>query len=500
MIASCMTAYALLTVEEKVGQLLMVHVQGEVAGDEARALIQEAHVGGIIYYNWANGLQSPERVRALSAGLQSLAKIPLLIAADQEGGVVSRLPVTPFPGARAVAETKNPELARRAAEAMGQEMLSLGVNMNLAPVVDINQRSVIGIRSFGDDPEQVCTYGAATLEGYAVAGVLSTLKHYPGHGNVQADSHLALPVLSASLEDLEACDLIPFARLAQKADAIMTAHLLATAFDRDSCVTLSPCALQYLREKIGFSGVIISDSLVMRGVLDEAGSVEEAALRAFEAGCDILLLGGKLLQAGDQIEMGVEDVQRVHGALVQAVLCGRISEARLNESVERICRLKQKIQPPCSPPEALCAAALAREIAELSQEQQKPYSLEGKSICLIAPQALCAAVQQVPFLQLGASVEACFFPGLDPTIDEQGRIVARAQEKEVTIILSSNAWKHPQQECLIQSILNTWRPLLLAATRDPTDLDLFPCARRRYALYSPTLPALEVLCSRLSSP
>lgn len=151
-----MPSFGSLKLEEKVGQLLMVHFHGEVANEEARILIQETGVGGIIYYNWSNGLSSPEQVRALSEDLQKMipGKIPLLIATDQEGGVVARLAkgFTLFPGNRALGETGDSGLAKSAALAMGQELQAVGINMNLAPIVDINsnpRNPVIGIRSFG---------------------------------------------------------------------------------------------------------------------------------------------------------------------------------------------------------------------------------------------------------------------------------------------------------------------------------------------------------------
>ena len=342
-----------LSLEEKIGQLLMVYFNGDLVNEDAKILVQEVKVGGIIYYRWANGLYSPQQVRNLSEGLQGLAQgnchqIPLLIAVDQEGGDFSRLQegFTRFPGNKTVGETGNLEFARDVAFAMGKEMLAVGINMNLAPVVDVNSNPlncVIGTRSFGENPESVTAFGEKALDGYRRAGVIATLKHFPGYGDVEIDPHKDLPILCKSKQELEAVELLPFARLAAFADAVMTAHILVPALDAENCSTLSEKTLKYLREVIGFTGVIVADSLVMEGVIKQCHTVDEAAILALNAGCDILLLGGKLFIGESVIrELTVSDVRRVHDALIEAVKTGRILEDRVNEAVNRIFVLKTR--------------------------------------------------------------------------------------------------------------------------------------------------------------
>ena len=341
-----------MSIEEKVGQLLMVHFHGEEANEEAKSLIQKTKVGAIIYFNWSNSLHSPEQVQKLSSSLQKLAQenrfpIPLLIAVDQEGGRVARLKqgFTQFPANRLLAEASHLNAVEEAAFTIGQELLAVGVNMNLAPVVDVNcnpNNPVIGDRSFGADPALVASFGEKALSGYRKAFVISTLKHFPGYGDVSVDPHADLPVVSKSKEDLEEMELLPFAKLSPLADAIMTAHILMPAFDSQNCATLSKKTLSYLRETLGFKGTIVADSLVMEGVLKKCGTVDEAAIQALNAGCDLLILGGKLLigeHAG--FELTVKDVERIHRSLVQAVQEGRISEARLNEAVAKVLKLKK---------------------------------------------------------------------------------------------------------------------------------------------------------------
>ncbi len=364
-----------MTLEEKVGQILMVHFHGEEANEDARILIQDTKVGGIIYYNWSNGLHSPSQVQALSAGLQEFAKsnrfpIPLLIAADQEGGIVARLRsgFTEFPGNRALSETCDPSLAEEAALVMGQELQAVGVNMNLAPVVDVNsnpRNPVIGIRSFGNDPEIVTAFGERALKGYNRAQVISTLKHFPGYGDVGVDPHVDLPVILKSKEELEQVELLPFSKLSLSADAIMTAHILVPALDQDNCATLSKKTLSYLRDKIGFQGLIVADSLVMDGVLKTCSSVDEASIAALNAGCDLLILGGKLLMgehAGN--ELATPDVQRIHRSIIAAVQNGLILEERVDDAALRILRLKERY--------------LSKQLQNTLQDQI--YSLEHRAV------------------------------------------------------------------------------------------------------------------------
>ena len=350
-----LSAYSVetLTLEEKAGQVLMAHFRGEVPNENAKALICDTKVGGVIYYNWSNGLHSPEQVQDLSFGLQKLSQenrlpIPLFIAADQEGGVVTRLKqgFTIFPGNKTIGDTGDPNLAEAVAFAIGEELQGVGININLAPVVDVNinrLNSVIGIRSFGSDPETVVAFGEKALNGYKQANIIATLKHFPGHGDVKIDSHKDLPTIHKSIEELEQVELLPFAKLASSADMIMTAHLLVPALDQENCSTLSEKTLTYLRDTIGFKGVIITDSLVMKGVLKQCPTVDEAAIQALNAGCDMLLLGGRqLVNSQANFELAVRDIQRIYYAIVNAVRSNCISEERLNQAVEKILKLKER--------------------------------------------------------------------------------------------------------------------------------------------------------------
>lgn len=342
-----------LTIEEKVGQLLMVHFNGETANEEAQILINEIHVGGFIYYNWSNGLNSPEQVSQLSSELQQLTSlnknpIPLFIAVDQEGGRVSRLKngFTSIPANGELGDSENPELAQHYASIIGRELKDVGINFNLAPVVDINSNPlnpVIGDRSYGNTADRVTMFAEKALQGYHQAGIITSLKHFPGHGDVAVDSHYQLPTLLKTKQELMENELIPFSRLKAQSDTIMTAHILIPSIDPQNCATLSPSILTILREEIGFDGVIISDSLVMEGFLRNCSSIENGALRALNAGCDLLLLGGKqLLEGSTLLELNAENVRTIHATLVEAVKMGEISEDRLKGAVQKVLTLKER--------------------------------------------------------------------------------------------------------------------------------------------------------------
>ncbi len=513
-----------MSLEEKIGQLLMVQFYGEEANDDARTLIQKTKVGGIIYYNWCNGLHSPKQIQALSAGLQKLTQsnpnpIPLLIAADQEGGVVDRLNngFTRFPGNKAVGMTANPNLAKEAALATGIELHAVGINMNLAPVVDINsnpQNPVIGVRSFGECAETVLVFTEQALNGYKQAHIIATLKHFPGHGDTAIDSHEDLPVVHKSKEELERMELLPFAKLGSSAEAIMTAHILMPAFDTENCSTFSEKTLNYLRQTIGFQGVIVSDSLVMEGALKKCQTVDEAAIQALKAGCDILILGGKLI-AGERagFELKVPDIERIHKSIIQAVKEGRISEARVNQAVEKILNLKNRYlltQNDTSQSIDLTKTvhtsahrAVAQKIAALALRATENgsdsiASLHKKNISVFAPQLLQNDIDQTTLLKIGKSTDPCFFSNLSPSQDEIETAKQHARTADVIFICSYNAWKNPSQITLIQSLLDMGKPTVLLVMRDPLDASLFPKADLVFKTFSPTPPSIQAVCDQLN--
>lgn len=495
-------AHSEMSLEEKVGQLLMVHFHGEEANQEAKVLIQDLHVGGIIYYNWCNGLVFASQIYDLSTSLQKLAKIPLLIAVDQEGGLVNRLKqgFTLFPGNLALAKTKRPELAEKSAFAIGKELLSVGINMNLAPVVDINNNlynPVIGIRSFATSADQVILFAKKTLEGYRRARIITCLKHFPGHGDVMVDSHQNLPIIRKTKEQLDKLELLPFYRLADQADSIMTAHLLIPALDSQNCATLSKNILtNLLREEMGFQGVIISDSLVMQGLLNNGYSIEEAAICSINAGCDLLIIGGRQLNTASSLELTRERIQKIHQALLQAVHSGVISKQRLEEALQRILNLKSKILPsPQIDYNRLEHQELSEKIASLALRIVKNRSISlGKEVVLLAPKILKTDIEQTRFSQINSTY---LFFNLNPSQDEYKKAQELAQNASSFVCFCYDAWKNPQQIILIQSLLKTKKPLILLSVKDPIDAHLFSDADILITTFSPTVVSIKAAYEKI---
>jgi beta-N-acetylhexosaminidase len=519
LIASCLFAASCfgysakeMNLEEKVGQLFVVVFRGEQVDDNAKALIQEMHVGGFIYYNWANGLTSPAQVKSLSQGLQKLAQetrlsIPLLITTDQEGGIVARLTqgFTVFPGNKALGMTGDPALAKESAFAIGEELQAVGINFNLSPVVDVNsnpRNPVIGIRSFSDSPDAVVAFGRKALEGYRQAGIISCLKHFPGHGDVEVDSHHDLPIINKPIEELDQVELKPFAELVSETDTIMTAHILVPALDSDNCSTLSKHTLQFLRKCLGFQGVIIADSLVMQGVLKKCGSVDEAAIQALNDGCDILLFGGRQLVDNTNIELTVSDIRRIHHSLVEAVKSGRVSEARLDQAVEKVIQLKNKYHLHALADGALQMAeheALSKKIAALSLKiiKNESVSVSDKKVAVFAPQAIKGSVELTSLVKTGKETSAFFFGGLNPSESETAMIEEIAYSADVIVFCSYNSWKNAAQASVINSLLEMDKPVIFFAVRDPQDATLYPKASVILTTFSPTAPSIQAGCDQL---
>ncbi|MDX6744553.1 glycoside hydrolase family 3 protein [Actinocorallia sp. A-T 12471] len=322
------TLVAQMTVSEKVGQLLLPTVSDAAAGAK---LVKDYGIGGFIYF--PGNLKTPRKAAELSEALQGASKIPLLLGVDEETGIVSRTVfATPFPGAMALGATGDPELARQAALTTGAELKAVGVNLNFAPVADVNvdpRNPVIGVRSYGSDPASVGQFAAAAVDGYRTAGVAAVAKHFPGHGDTAVDSHTGLPEIDHTVKQWQELDRPPFqAAIEAGVDAIMTGHLVVPALDRSKKpATMSKKILTgVLREQMGFRGVIVTDSLSMAGAQVEGGA-PEAAVRAVLAGADILLMP--------------PDPVKTHAALLKAVKKGRISQNALDAAVIRVLTLKE---------------------------------------------------------------------------------------------------------------------------------------------------------------
>ncbi len=342
-----------LTLREKIGQLLIVGFRG-TSPSECDVIVRdlrEHHIGGVILFDQEmadttlqrRNVESPAQVKALVEFLQTQARAPLLVSIDQEGGRVNRLkPVYGFPES-----TSHEDLGRlnelaetfRHAEITAKTLASLGINLNLAPVVDLDAHPDNPIikgkgRSFSSDPEKVARHAAEFVKAHRAHGVLTCAKHFPGHGSAAGDTHLGLVDVTQRWHERE---LIPFQRLIEAGlcDVIMTAHVFNAKLDPDRPATLSRAVITgMLREKLGFTGVITSDDMEMKAISSHYG-LENSVPAAIEAGIDVLCFGNNL-------GYDPEIAGRAIDILAHAVESGRISESRINASYERVLALKRK--------------------------------------------------------------------------------------------------------------------------------------------------------------
>lgn len=345
---------AAMTVEEKVGQLLIGGFEGTEIGDQATRLVQEYQVGGLILYG--RNIAGAGQLVTLTNGLKALNGdgIPLFLSIDQEGGGVDRMPpeVRRTPGAYCVGQTGSVPAAQSYGDVLAAECAAFGLNLDFAPVLDVWSNpgnTVIGQRAFSADARTVAGLGPAAARRMMDQGVIPAVKHFPGHGDTAVDSHVGLPVVDKSPEELEETELIPFRAAIQSAGtdgqvpAVMVAHILLTQLDPERPASLSPAVVTgLLREELGFAGAVLTDDLTM-GAVTQSYGLGEAAVLAVEAGCDILL-----------VCHGPDSVPAVRTALLEAAASGRITAERLDESVYRILRLKTEYaltNEPVSPPD-----------------------------------------------------------------------------------------------------------------------------------------------------
>lgn len=360
-----------LPLELKIGQMMMAGYSGSAPPPHIWERLQDGSLGGIILF--AHPSLSASELRLLTTSLQEAAMggasgLPLLIATDQEGGRVSRLspPVTKFPSANLVGAARSEELAEEMGAAVAAELLAVGVNMNLAPVLDIltnPSNPVIGDRALSDDPRLVARLGRALIRGMQKTGVMAAAKHFPGHGDTSFDSHQVSGAVGQPAGVLWGRELIPFrAAVEEGVGAVMTAHVIYSGVDPHAPATLSEKIITgILRDRLGYQGLVMTDDLEMKGI---AGGypITHAVIAAVSAGADILLVcKERRLQ------------EEAYRSVLDAVREGRVSETKIDSSVKRILAAKGKYAALNYniPVETVCSAEhqeLARRISERGRQ------------------------------------------------------------------------------------------------------------------------------------
>lgn len=326
-----------MSIDEKIGQMVIVGLDGYEIDELSLDMINKYKVGGFILFkrNIQSAAQTLNLINSLKEANQ-VNKIPLFIAVDEEGGSVSRMPdeFLKLPTSRAIGKINSEEFAFQIGSVIGRQINSLGFNMNFAPVLDIDsnpKNPVIGNRSFGANPEIVSRLGIATMEGLK-SHVISAVKHFPGHGDTSVDSHIGLPVVNHDLDRLKSFELIPFANAIKNGvDVVMVAHILLPEIDERNPATLSKTVItDILRNEMKFNGVVITDDMTM-GAIIQNYDIGNAAVMSVAGGADIVLV------CHDN-----EKQIQILEALRQAVIDGVISEDSLDEHVYRVLKLKRK--------------------------------------------------------------------------------------------------------------------------------------------------------------
>lgn len=329
-----------MTLEEKIGQMVIVGLDGYTMDENARSMINNYHVGGFILFGAGANVKNSRQLLALINSLKNTNlknKAPLFISVDEEGGRINRMPgeFKKLPTNDAIGKMNNAGLSYKIGGVLAEEIKAFGFNVDFAPVLDVNsnpKNPVIGDRSFGADVNVVSRLGVKTMKGIQAGGVIPVVKHFPGHGDTSVDSHIGLPVIYNDMKRLKSLELIPFEyAIKNGADAVMIAHILLKKIDPLYPASLSKTIItDLLRKQLNFGGVIITDDMTM-GAIVKNYDIGDAAVRSVNAGSDIVLV------CHDR-----SNEVAVLGALKKAVEDGIILEKRIDKSVYAILKLKYK--------------------------------------------------------------------------------------------------------------------------------------------------------------
>lgn len=498
-----------LTLEQAAGQQFLLSFSGkQTIPMELREILDRQQVGGVVLFR-ARNMGTLEELRNLTADLQCAAKTsgqpPLLIAADQEGGQLMAVgDATPFPGNMALGAARSERLAWRVGRALGLEMSALGINVDFAPVCDVNnnpKNPVVGTRSFGEDPKLTGQLAAQTIRGMQAAGVAATAKHFPGHGDTASDSHHAAPVLPHNLSRVRRVELPPFrAAIDAGVRLVMTAHIVFPALNGGSTApaTLSAAILRgLLRRKLGFEGIIVTDAMDMHAMEQGAGYIADT-MAAMHAGVDLVLFNHQLAR-----------VEPSFATVVQAARRGLLSEDQIRESAARVMSLKKWLQKREQPPLAAIGCAehqkLAAEVARQSitlvrdTDHRLPVRLAPDArIAVVAPQPedlTPADTSSYLRPQLAAAVRRHhgqvdeYLTEMDPDAAVQRELAAQLRGYDLVIAGTINAT--PGQAGLIRAILQQGTPLLAIAMRMPYDVASYPAVGTCLCTYSILRPSMD---------
>lgn len=472
-----------MTLKEKVGQMIGLAFSGDAYSPELKMQVEDIEAGLIIYFK--DNCITPKQIFDLNKKINESAKIPPFIAIDQEGGMVARVTegIVQSPGAMAIGATKNKNNAYLLAKNMGIELRHLGFNFNFAPVGDVNNNAknpVINVRSYSEDPQMVAEYMAEAVRGYHEAGLMTSVKHFPGHGDTAVDSHVGLPIVDFDKERLDKVELVPFKKVVElDLPGIMASHVMYTKYDQKYPTTLSKKIITgLLREELGFKGLVVTDSLTMKAVFDNF-SIEEIVYNGFNSGCDILLLCG-----ARDIKMQKEFAETA----LRLAEEGKIPLATIDAAVERILKYKEmyhvgemaksfdEIKNDLEEPSRM---ALAQKVADDSltlvknEKNLLPLKKEEK-ILVVFPQ-----IKVVTLVENDDNTLSCLadympfkvdkhYISIQPTDEEKQDLLKKISSYDKVVYCSYNANFNATQAALINAIDKN--KVIVVAVRTPYDI------------------------------
>ncbi|WP_407271573.1 beta-N-acetylhexosaminidase [Radiobacillus sp. PE A8.2] len=508
-----------ISLQRKVGQLLVIGFDGKSVPKHISELIYQYQIGGIILFG--RNIGTPQEVLSLTTELQREAKqagyeYPLLICLDQENGVVRRLGegTTVFPGSMAIGATNNPNHAYEVGLATGKELKALGINWNLAPVADVNNNPVnpvISVRSFGESPEKVATFTKEAMKGMQDAGVVTTLKHFPGHGDTAVDSHLDLPVIPHTINRLQAVELKPFTEAIKAgADTIMTAHIYFPSIEDNPGVpaTLSQKVITgLLREQLGFQGVVTTDCMEMNAIANRIGT-EKGAVAAIQAGVDLVM-----------ISHTQEKQQGAINEIIASIKEGTIAEGVIDQSIKRINTMKQKYlgwdeislmeTNPVVPNlvgskqhQQLADQVYKESVTVVRNDDMIPLLLsKDNSVLVVQPDngtTMQVEDKRYASLSLDKAIQEyhslvdVYQVSKQMTEKEISKIINKAKNYHTVIVGTSSIQAGSTQITLIEKLIDNAIPVIVVAMRSPYDFNYLPKIPVYINTYEFSFPALQI--------